>query len=96
MPLIRKPEAADRAAALTGGNRQAAGSANQVRMLLVRDLEASKRTADRIYRTVTQGGGKGPVKGALGADGNDLDTIYAALKTYILALDPTADVPDLP
>jgi hypothetical protein len=63
-------------------------------MLLLQDLEHSKTAATRIRATV-QRHGSAAVVSALGDDGADLVVTYGALKTYILALDPTADVPDL-
>jgi len=63
-------------------------------MMFCRDLEASLVAARRVRELVARHG-RAPIESALGAEGSDLGETYSALRTYILALDPTADVPDL-
>jgi hypothetical protein len=68
--------------------------AGRIRTMFCRDLAASLVAAQKLRQAVARHG-KSAIETALGADGAELDTAYAALKTYILTLDPTADVPDL-
>lgn len=95
MSLVRKPNAADIAAAVAATAPSPELAANRIRFHFLRDLEASKAFAARIHKRVTKQG-RAAVEAALGADGAELGPCYAALKTYILALEPGATVPDLP
>ena len=81
----------------TGGAPESPGEAATIRIrrLLVNERDSAMATADRICRTVT-GVGRADLDTDLGADAADLVTVYAALKTFILTLDPDAEVPDLP
>jgi hypothetical protein len=67
----------------------------RVRRLFAMERDNAMAAADRIRRTVVRVG-RGNVDTELGDDAAELVTAYAALKTFILALDPDAEVPDLP
>ena len=71
----------------------AAGS-RKVRRLFWQALSRCQGAATAI-KTISDEEGKSALETALGDDGAELDTAYAALKTLILALDPEAEVADL-
>jgi hypothetical protein len=106
MPLIqgRKNAKPDHAA---DGNGQGNGNGGnpqmtqgqtavlRIRRLLIQERDSALHTAERIRRTLELVG-RGNVEAELGDEAADLANDYAALKAFILAVDPDADVPDLP
>lgn len=74
---------------------QSSAMAQRVRRLFALERDTALVTAERIRRTV-QGVGRSNINTELGDDAAELTAAYAALKTFILALDPDAEVPDLP
>jgi hypothetical protein len=52
------------------------------------------QTAKRIHADVLAGG-KAQLEAELEGDAAELEAAHAALKTFLLALDPSAEVPDL-
>jgi hypothetical protein len=95
MALVRRPNAADRAAAAATTPPSPEYAANRIRLAFTADLDAAKAIASKIHKLVTKHG-RAAVETALAADGAELVPCYGALKTYITTLDPAAVVPDLP
>lgn len=94
MPIARKPTMAENQAAAATEGASPEVAANRLRMIFCRDLESSMVTLRRVQQIVKKHG-RTEVEAALGEDGSTLLATYEALKTYILSLDPSADVPDL-
>lgn len=94
MSIAKEPTLEDRIAAREAGRPSPEAGANVLKMMFVRDLQASLVAANRI-RTLVKNYGLESLQVALGADGDALVPAYSALKTYIQALDPSLSIPDL-
>lgn len=70
-------------------------SSFQVRRMMTTHRDASLVVAQRIGRIV-QRVGRTEVDASLGDEAADLVAAYEALRSFVLAIDPTADFPNLP
>lgn len=66
----------------------------RVRRLFAMERDNALAAAERIRRSI-QAVGRSNIDTELGDDAAELITAYAALKAFILTLDPDAEVPDL-
>lgn len=77
------------------GTIRPSAATGQIRRFFTVELVHAEVTATRIREMVT-GAGRVAVDGELDTEAADLVAAYSALKTFILALNPSAVVPDLP
>jgi len=93
--FARRPTPEETAAAMAAGPGSPEVALNRLRVLYSQERNMSLAAAERICNLV-QNGGRAEIEAVLGAEAADLVTIYEALKAFILAIDATAVVPDLP
>lgn len=95
MHFARKPTPAERAAAMTAGPGSPEAILVRLRQIFLQDRDAALAMAERI-RYLVRNTGRAQLEAALGPDAAELQQVYDALKTYILTIDETATVEDLP